>query len=68
MQIILIGIYIILGYWAVGKTIWANKIIIGTDIWGERVMLGVVFGWILIPIALLKCIFLVGSDVYDITE
>ena len=38
-------LYIVLGYWSVGQTIYANKIIIG-----------LMFGWVLIPVAIIKCL------------
>ena len=49
-------IYAIAGYWATGRTIYANKILIGTNsaIFFQRFMWGILGGWILIPIALLK--------------
>lgn len=52
-------IYIVLGYWAMGGTVYANKIRIGTlgDLFFYRLFLGVILGWILIPIAILKVIF-----------
>ena len=56
---IIILVYAALGYWACGKTIFANKIRIGTasDLFLQRLILGVLLGWILIPIALLISIF-----------
>lgn len=56
---IVILIYLALGYWAVGVTIYANKIRFGTmqNLFLQRVTLGCLLGWILIPIAVLKCIF-----------
>lgn len=55
-------IYSALGYWAMGKTIYANKIRFGTanDLFMSRLIWGLFFGWILIPIAILKCIFFHG--------
>ncbi len=49
-------LYIALGYWAVGKTIWANKILLGTGqaFFLNRVFYAFFLGWILIPWALLK--------------
>ena len=45
-------LYIVLGYWSVGQTIYANKIIIGPmgTLWIKR------FGWVLIPVAIIKCL------------
>ncbi len=49
-------IYFAVGYWAVGQTIYANRIIFGTfkDIFLEKFMLAFLLGWILIPIAIIK--------------
>ena len=56
--LLVIILYVALGYWAAGKTVYANAIRIGT--WGElffrRLGVGVLLGWILIPIALIKII------------
>ena len=51
-------LYIVLGYWSVGQTIYANKIIIGPmgTLWIKRFILGFMFGWVLIPIAIIKCL------------
>lgn len=51
-------LYIVLGYWSVGKTIYANKIIIGPmgTLWIKRFILGFMFGWVLIPVAIIKCL------------
>lgn len=57
--IILVIIYMVAGYWSTGKTIYANKILIGTgsSIFLQRVTMGTILGWILIPIAILKVVF-----------
>lgn len=49
-------VYCVLSYWAVGQTIYANKIQIGSmkDIFLTRFVLGVLLGLILIPVAILK--------------
>ncbi len=49
-------IYMILGYWATGRTIYADRILIGdgTAIFGRRLVMGFLFGWALIPWALIK--------------
>ncbi len=57
---ILLILYLVLGYWATGKTIYKNKILIEFEfgaIFCKRVLMGAIFGWILIPIALLRAIF-----------
>lgn len=54
---ILMIIYMVLGYWATGKTIYANKIIFETRFGAfflQRVIMGTILGWILIPWALIK--------------
>lgn len=52
-------LYIIAGYWATGKTIYANKIIIHSfgALFIQRLILGVLLGWILIPVAIVRTIF-----------
>lgn len=51
-----IFIYMILGYWATGKTIYKNQILIGTaqGIFLNRIVVGFLLGWILIPIAIIS--------------
>lgn len=48
-------IYLVLGYWATGKTIYKNKILIGTSkgIFFQRLAMGFILGFILIPIAII---------------
>lgn len=53
-------IYVVLGYWATGKTTHANKIFMGYrigELFLERICWAVIFGWALIPIAIIKSIF-----------
>ena len=59
MDMIIFIVYVALGYWAVGKTIYANKIQICSlkDIFLTRFCMGVLLGWILIPVAIIKSIF-----------
>lgn len=56
MEILIVIVYIIAGYWAVGKTIYANKVVFGTwdGILMQRVVLGFVIGWLLIPVAIIR--------------
>lgn len=56
MDMILLIIYFIAGYWAVGKTIYANKIVIytGNALFFKKLFLGMFLGWILIPVAIIK--------------
>lgn len=55
----LIFIYMILGYWAAGRTIFKNYVLIGsfTTIFMRKVIAGLFLGWILIPVALISLIF-----------
>lgn len=54
----LIFIYMILGYWATGRTIYRNRILMGTfqSIFLERVIMGFLLGWLLIPWAIIGMI------------
>ncbi len=56
---ILILIYWVAGYWAVGQTIDANKTIIysGNALFLRKASIGFAFGWILIPVAIIKKLF-----------
>lgn len=62
MEQVIFVIYLVLGYWATGKTIYRNKILIGTSngIFIQKLALALLIGWILIPIAILFTIF--GKD------
>jgi hypothetical protein len=56
MEMVVFIVYCVLSYWAVGQTIFANKIQIGSmkDVFLTRFVLGVLLGLILIPVAILK--------------
>lgn len=58
-MMILMILYFILGYWSTGQTVYRNKILLGTvsGIFIQRLTLGVILGWILIPIALIMALF-----------
>ena len=60
MEMVVFIVYCVLSYWAVGQTIYANKIQIGSmkDIFLTRFVLGVLLGLILIPVAILKMLFI----------
>ena len=60
METVIIIAYAALGYWAAGQTVYANKIRIGTwkDLFLTRLIVGVLLGWILIPVALIKTFLL----------
>lgn len=53
---ILLSVYVTLGWWAANRTVYANKITIGT--WNALVLqkftVAFLLGWLLIPIALIK--------------
>lgn len=53
---ILFFIYMAFGYWATGRTIYANKILIGAGnvIFMRRLIWGTLLGWLLIPVALIR--------------
>lgn len=59
---ILILIYMALGYWATGRTIYAHSVLIGegSAIFGRRLVMGFLLGWALIPWAIIKLIFFGG--------
>lgn len=59
MEWILIMPYIILGYWATGKTFYYNKIIFhkSGELFVQRIVMGAILGWALIPIAIILWIF-----------
>ncbi len=54
--LIVLGIYMAAGYWATGKTIYANRILIGewNTIFLRRVTMGTILGVVLIPWAIIK--------------
>ena len=54
-EILLLG-YAALGYCAVNQTIYADKILIGdlSRIFLKKLCLGVIWGWVLIPVAIIK--------------
>ena len=57
MGVILIILYLGLGYWAVGMTIYKNTVFIEYkmgSVFTHKVIIGAILGWILIPIALIK--------------
>lgn len=52
--------YAVLGYWAVGKTVYANKVVVYSRpgwLFTQKSIYALLFGWVLIPIALLKALF-----------
>ena len=59
MEMFVFIVYGALAYWAGGQTIYANKIQIGTmkNIFLNRLVVGILLGVILIPVAILKKLF-----------
>lgn len=59
MEMFVFIVYSALAYWAAGQTICANKIQIGTmkNIFLNRLVVGILLGVILIPVAILKKLF-----------
>ena len=57
MESVLVIVYMFASYWAAGKTVY-NGIMIGTPfgIFEKKLLTGLIFGWVLIPWALLKCL------------
>lgn len=56
MEMIFVIVYWVAGYWAVGQTVYANKIVIysGNALFVKKAAIGFCFGWILIPVAIIK--------------
>ena len=52
-------IYMVLSYWAARRTIYRNRIMIGSasEIFVRRVVVGFLLGYILIPWAIITLIF-----------
>ena len=49
-------IYAVLGYWATGQTIYVGKVVVHDFglLFLQRLIVGTLFGWILIPVAVIK--------------
>jgi hypothetical protein len=60
MATIFFIIYSIAGYWATGKTIYANKVVIysGNTFFMRRMVFGIFFGYVLIPAAIIKTLLM----------
>ena len=57
LSFVLVIVYFAAGYWAVNKTIYANKVVVYSkigDLFVQKVIWAVVLGWALIPAALIK--------------
>lgn len=56
---VILIIYLALGYWAVGQTIFKNRVFIEYKfgaVFVQRVIYGCLLGWVLIPVAVIKLI------------
>ena len=59
-MVILFLAYCAAGYWAVNRTIYANKVVVYHrvgDLFVQKMIWAVILGWALIPVALIKTIF-----------
>lgn len=58
MDIVILIVYGMLGYWAAGVVFYKNKIVIDTTSHyvGQKLAFGLFLGWILIPIAIIRTI------------
>lgn len=52
-------VYMVLGYWAVGKVLYEDKIVIysGISFFCKKMAIALLVGWALFPIAIIKTIF-----------
>ena len=60
MEAILFIAYFLGGYWAVNRTIFANKMVFyrkPTDLFIQKAVYAAFLGWLLIPVALIKKLF-----------
>ena len=57
---IIFFVYITLGYWATGVTVYSNKIVFHAfgQLFMRRLIIGTLWGWVLIPIAIIKTILI----------
>lgn len=55
----MIIIYWLVAYWAAGRTLYKNRILIGTfnAVVVEKMIMSFLLGWILIPVAIIQMIF-----------
>lgn len=57
MGLVLFVAYLIAGYWSVGQTVYANKVVFyssGYAFFVKKFTIGLFLGWILIPAAIIK--------------
>lgn len=57
MGLVLFVAYLIAGYWSVGQTVYANKVVFyssGYAFFVKKFTIGLFPGWILIPAAIIK--------------
>lgn len=58
MDMVLLILYAVVAYWAVGKTLYANYVMFGglLDIILHKGMVGIVLGPVCIPLAIIKTV------------
>lgn len=56
----LLILFAIIGYWATGVVLYENKVLIYTEgaLFMRKLIYGLVFGWIFIPLAIIKRILI----------
>lgn len=60
METVILIIYAVASYWATNKVLYEGKVVFYSSAYVhymKKFLIGMMFGWILIPIAILKCIF-----------
>lgn len=65
METVLLIIYAAASYWATNKVLYEGKVVFYSSAYVhymKKFLIGMMFGWILIPIAILKCIFQIGLE------
>ena len=60
-MVVILILYMALGYWAAGVTIYRNYVMIGTmhNIFMRKLITGTFLGWILVPLAIIRMIFII---------
>lgn len=56
---IILLLYAVVGYWATNKVIYEGKVVFysdGMQLFIKKLVYAIFLGWILIPIAIIKCL------------
>lgn len=59
METVIGIIYLVAGYWAANKVLYEGKVVVYSSAFThymKKFVTGLAFGWILIPVAIVKCI------------